>query len=164
VTQFKIVTQGASHAASVIEHMGERAANPRPALEEIYLTALDIIDENFEAEGARGGHARWADNLLTTLIWKARKGYDPRILRATGELKESMTTFRHPEQYSRIERYKIVLSSRLLRGKLHQRGYGVVQKGGGRTAVPARPYIRFTQGDARAFAREIARFLTKGIA
>jgi phage gpG-like protein len=149
---FYFVTQGERHAASVIESMGVQAANLRPALEEIYLTALDIIDETFDKEGERGGFPHWEMVAWQTSQEKARKGQDPRILRATGLLHESMTQYRHPLQYSRIERYKIVLSSRLVRGVVHQRGSAT---------VPARPYVRFTETDAAAFAREILRHITK---
>jgi phage gpG-like protein len=163
---FSFVTQGTRHAELTLQEIGGRALNARPAFEEIYLTALDIIDENFDTEGGRGGQEQWAALTLSTIIWKQKRGLDPRILRATGELHESMTTYRHPLQYSRIERSKIVLAPRLLRGKLHQKGYGVPYAHGfsgfGVSEVPARPFVRFTDSDAKAFAREILRFVARG--
>jgi hypothetical protein len=77
-----------------------------------------------------------------------------------------MTTYRHPLQTARIERDKIVFMPRTIKGKAHQKGYkiGIKAFKGDRpfTDVPARPFVRFTQEDGQAFAREILRYVARG--
>lgn len=156
---FKIITRGTVEAAMMLEGLGNRTLNMRPAFEQIYLTALDIIDETFDTEGARDGQEKWARLKLATVVWKAKQKLDPRILRAGGHqgatLHEAMTTFRHPDQYVRIERTKIVLAPKMLRGKVHQKG----RRDG---SIPARPFVRFSERDQQAFAREILRWVARG--
>lgn len=144
----------------MIEGLGRNARNPRAALEEIYLTVLDIIGETFEAQGARGGFPRWARLQLSTVVDKATRGADPRILFDSSELFESMTTYRHPLQQVRIDNSGITLAPRLARGRIHQKGAkGLGTRG--QAELPARPFIRFTESDRQAFAREILRHLVK---
>ncbi len=150
--EFRVVTQGTRLIRLKLVRMTERAEHAKPAMNEIYLTILDIIDETFEKEGARSGLPRWAADTVRWEVKKIKLGLDPRILRATGELHESMTTYRHPLQYVRVENAKVVINSKLMRGKVAQKGYA---KGG----IPARPYVRFTKMDSHAFGREVMRYI-----
>jgi phage gpG-like protein len=152
VFEFTIVSTGTEVAASFIEGMGTRAAAPRPALEEIYATVLDIIGETFDDEGARGGFPKWADDTEQWIYEKARHGGDSRILRDTGELFHDATSFRSSGMYTRIERDRIILTPRTVKGK-------VAQVGTTDGSHPARPFIRFTYDDQQAFAREILRHI-----
>lgn len=149
---FRISVSGVHHAASFLEGMAENARNPRAALEEIYLTFLDIVGETFDASGARGGFPVWKSLQLDTVVRKVKLGLDPRILRATGAMHEALTSYRSPEVSVRIDRYGITFNPRMLRAR-------VAQTGGGR--VPARPWVRLTESDRKAFSREIARHLVK---
>jgi phage gpG-like protein len=156
---FRIVVFGDKHAASRLEGIAANAANTRPAMEEIYLTILDIEEEAFDNEGARSGFTRWHKLALATVVYKVKRHLSPAILEETGRLRTAMTTFRHPDQYSRIERDKIVFSPRLPSipyGRIHQFG-GVA----GGSLIPARPYIRFSETDKQAFGRELLRHVMK---
>jgi phage gpG-like protein len=178
---------GEKQAARRLENIGDQAANARPAMEEIYLTILDIEDETFDREGARGGFPRWLQNAPATLLWKARHRYHPAILRATDALRTAMTTYRHPDQVVRISNVQIMFQPKLTRipyGRIQQKGGRTKMtqgKGpggkvtatrfqGGRerrvfirqyTHIPARPYVRFTESDANAFAKEILRHIMR---
>jgi len=181
----QITIYGEKHAARVLEGIGDRAMNARPAMEEIYLTMLDIEEETFEKEGARGGFPRWVPNAFATIEWKARHKYHPAILRATDKLRTAMTTFHHPDQIVRISGIQIQFQP-----KLTTIPYGRIQQKGGRTKVttgkgpggkvtagrdkrgrqrflrtyvkiPARPYVRFTESDADAFSKEVMRHLMR---
>jgi len=144
---FKIVTYGEEKAAINFEQMGLRAFNARPAFERIYLRMLDIEQEIFEREGNRG-QAPWEILTLTWLSEKVEQGLDPRILHATGRLRRSMTTFRSPDQYTRIERSKIVFASKRAYAITHQKGWPS-------SGIPQRRFVHFTKIDQREFAIEI---------
>lgn len=188
VTQ--VVVFGEKHAASVLEGIADRAANARPAMEEIYLTILDIEDEAFANEGARSGFPRWANLSMATILWKAKHKYHPAILQATGLLREVMTTYRHPGAVVRISALEITVQP-----KLTVVPYARIQQKGGRTKmtqgkgpggkvavgryegrggnkgrvkfarqytnIPARPYVRFSEADATAFGKEVMRHIMR---
>lgn len=178
---FHITVLGEKHAAQTLEGIAEQAANTRPAMEEIYLTILDIEDEAFDNEGARAGFPKWEEILLSTVLRKAAKKPpgDPRILHDTLRLRRGATGYRSKDQYTRIEQNKIVFMPRVMyRGvniaKLHQFGYSIriksymewddkMQRNRAQThaKVPARPIVRFSKRDADAFGRELMRHLTR---
>lgn len=178
MVETRITIYGEKHAARTLEGIGDRAANARPAMEEIYLTILDIEEETFEKEGARGSFPRWVENSFATIEWKARHRYHPAILRATDKLRTAMTTYRHPDAITRITGLQIQFQPKLTAipyGRIQYKG-GKVQntgsfkmKGARLTgnlkivagAIPPRPYIRFTELDANAFAKEIMRHLMR---
>jgi len=179
--QFRITVYGEKHAEIALLSLGEKARYMRPALEEIYLTVLDIVEETFDREGARGGFPKW-DPI--TIAWEKRK-HKVRpgmpILVFDSELKASVTQYRHPQQFLRIDQTKIVFASRLKRGKWHQKGWQQKSKGftlgsnvsfggssqrrtrAGKVKVPARPFIRFSESDRNAFGREIMRHVISGV-
>lgn len=144
----------------------------RPALEEIYLTVLDIVEETFDTEGARGGHEKWDPITFAYEKWKMKRRPGTPILVFDSELKASVTTYRHPQQFLRIDQTKIVFASKLKRGEWHQKGWKPNvkfrsaksvgrSKGAGR--VGKRPFIRFTEADRNAFGREILRHVVSGV-
>lgn len=168
--EFRIVTQGVREVQYMFKGIGRRAEDCRPVMEDIYRDALDVIDANFETESARG--EPWMPLTFTTKIWRARMGYHGGILQATGELRHSMTTAHHPLQYSRVERFKVVISSRTIKGRAHQHGYrqaihgflGIAQAVTTPTMqnVPARRYVAFTEIDRKRYARKILFWITRG--
>ncbi len=152
----KIVVQGADIAERHIMEAAHDAADIRIPLAEIYLTILDIIDEMFDREGERQGHPRWTADKIAQVVYKAKHDppLNPHILQATSALKIAMTTYRHPMQFVRIEKTKIVISSKMLRGKVHQVGSPSAH-------IPARPYIMVSESDSNMMAREILRHVTR---
>jgi phage gpG-like protein len=171
--QFRIVVYGAREVAEDFGELAKRVVHTRPAMEEIYLTMLDIEQEIFEKEGARGGDMKWA---MLSPAWRARKikmGGDPRILRFRGRLEASVTHYRHPDQFIRLDKDKIVFGSKLPYAKVHQKGSkhlgktGRLVEGIGGVTVflgegtPQRKYVKFTNQDAKAFAKEVSRYVMK---
>lgn len=146
--RFTIVSSGALRAAWRIQGLARQAANVRPAMEEIYMMILDIEEEIFQSQGTRGGREGWTP---LSLGWQRKKFSDESIghvgiLEYTGLLRDTVTRWRHPMQYTRIERSKIVFRSQRPFADLHQKG-----KGG----MPQRQWIYFTKQDAMNFAQEI---------
>lgn len=155
---FTIRVYGVNEAAETIESFGRQAANARPALEEIYLTMLDIEHEAFEKEGARSGFPKWTKLALSTIIRKVKKKMNPRILQESERLMRSMTQYRSSDAYTRIEQTRIIFQP-----KLTAIPYGRIQKKGGHAGganIPPRDYIRFSLLDRQAFAKEMMRHLS----
>jgi phage gpG-like protein len=144
--RFTIVSTGALRAAFRIRGLGEQAANCRPAMEEIYMMILEIEDEIFESGGARGGRQEWHPLSHDWLTSKWNRGKNVFVLQEDGTLRDSVTRWRHPLQYTRIERSKIVFRSQRPFADLHQKGEG---------GMPKREFIYFTKLDAERFAQQI---------
>lgn len=168
---FRVTVYGDKHAEIALLSIGERARYMRPALEEIYLTILDIVDENFDTEGQRGGFKRWDPITYGYEIYKFKRRPGKPILQFDSELKASVTQYRHPEQFLRIDQTKIVFASKLARGRWHQRGWRQPRPHGTTTSgrslarkkVPARPFVRFSEADRNAFGREIMKHVVAGV-
>jgi phage gpG-like protein len=152
VVAFRISVYGVNHAEQTFDNIGDNAANIRPALEEIYLTMLDIEQELFEKEGARGG-PRWAKLDIDWLKWKIKRGFSPEILRWRDNLYYAMTVYRSRHAFVRITQEAITL--RPINEVYHYHMTGT-------STMPKRTFVRFTQQDKDAFAREISRHLTRG--
>lgn len=152
MVDFRISIYGEKRAASVIEDIGEQAVNLRPAFEEIYLTALDIEQELFEKEGARGGWPRWTRLSFRQLQYKVRRGLSPEILRMTDKLLGAMTQFKSPEAFVRFDKNGFTWKPKDPAYKFHMTGT---------YKMPSRPFVRFTEQDRTAFAREIGRHLMR---
>jgi phage gpG-like protein len=92
--------------------MGSRAANARPAMQQVALFILETMDRIFASQGAHAGEAwepisaEWADR-------KARLGLDPRILHATLALRDSMSNIEDPNQFLRVTNRSVTLTSLL---------------------------------------------------
>lgn len=169
---FRITVYGEKHAEIALLSLGENARYMRPALEEIYLTVLDIVEETFDREGARGGAKKWDPITVAYEKWKFQRRPGKPILVFDEELKASVTQYRHPQQFLRIDQTKIVFASKLKRGQWHQKGWRPSVKfrsaknvGAAKSAgkVGIRPFVRFTAEDRNAFGREILRHVTSGI-
>lgn len=173
--EVRVVVYGDRLVAHHLDELGFRAVEARPAMEEIYLTILDIVDEIFDSQGARGGDAPWQPVSPTWLERKVRLTGEPRILHFHHKLRESVTKFRHPDQYARVQRDKVVFGSRLPYAEVHQKGgkrFHATKKSATLVGadnvehsewigegIPQRQYIKFTGQDARAFGREVMRFM-----
>lgn len=158
---FTIRVYGTNEAAEHIAGIGQNALNARPAMEQIYLTILDIEQEAFEKEGARGGFSKWQRLAISTVIRKVKRGMPSSILRESDKLMNAMTTYRSRDAYTRIEKDRIIFQPKMTKDAIP---YGRIQQKGGRAGgadIPARPYIRFSKQDSAAFGRELARHVMK---
>lgn len=118
---------------------------------------LEIEDEIFESQGQRGGRAGWEPLSVGWINWKVNHGKDYRILHMDRHLRDSVSRYRHPSQFARLTKDKILFKSKLPYAEIHQKGSGVVPIGF--SEVPKREYIYFTKTDAMAFASEIKKHI-----
>jgi phage gpG-like protein len=156
VSVFYVNTYGIKHTLETFEGVVKRAADTRPAMEEIYLTILDIEQEAFDREGARGGFSVWEKNALSTLVKKVKARGTSKILQETDRLMKSMTTPYSADAFVRINKTSIQMQPRL-----SAIPYGRAQMLGQPGHFPARDYLRFSKSDAAAFGREVSRHLMR---
>ena len=143
---------GVQEVNQMLANGGRAARNMKPALN---LVADDlmkrVIAVNFSSEGRRGGGS-WKHLQEETIKRKLAAGESIKILVATGALRDSMTVRDHSEQYLHITNRYLELSSYL--------PYAVVQdEGGGRSDLPARPFVEFLESDVFRWANICERYL-----
>jgi phage gpG-like protein len=151
--EFKIVSYGVPVVLRKIEMAQAAATNLKPALDKIMEYVFEVETELFDAEGERGG-PRWHPLSYRWLQTKRRKNLDLRILRATGDLYDSLTKWRHPLQILRIEGKtgKIVFGSKRPYARVHWDGLEFQYFVPGQDepevgSIPKRRFIRFTSQD-----------------
>ena len=95
----------------------------RPAWHRIVDLLLDEEAKQFDTEG---GHASsgWTPLAPSTVAAKQALGLDPRILHATGRLRESLTERGAPDQTVILAPAFMVFGSTVPYGKYHQTGGG----------------------------------------
>lgn len=132
--------------------MRHRAKNMSPILNKIGDDWLNITEEQFATEGARGG-VPWTKLARDT---KFRRGSAHPILIETGDLLIEMT---NPENL-RVSDDEITLHlPNDIVARSHQYGYHNVRAG---HDVPARPMVAFTEVDRLKWRSDMTDFLVDG--
>lgn len=134
-----------------ILRVGERADDARPLFMKLADDWVRWNDIQFNSEGARASGG-WEPIKPATLIAKLRKGLDPRILHATGALRDALTdkgniditdSWMHLKIPDEVEEY----------GRYHQAGT---------SNMPRRRPLEFTEADRRVMTRRIQAWLING--
>jgi phage gpG-like protein len=127
--------------AEKFDRMGFDALNAKPAFKDVAKYMMEVTDTVFESQGRRGGGS-WRRNTAKWTAYKAKKGWDLRILHAryprSNTLRKSVTRPRAGGQILVIEDDFMQLGSSLPYAARHQYGHG---------KTPARPYLKFTKRD-----------------
>jgi phage gpG-like protein len=129
-----------------------RAKNMSPVLGRIADQWLDIIEEQFTTEGARGGNP-WTKLSRET---KLRRGSAHPILVETGDLLIEMTdpgSVKVTDDEIRMELPRDVVA------RSHQHGFFNTRAG---RSVPARPMVAFTEADRLKWRGSITDYLVNG--
>jgi phage gpG-like protein len=137
-----------------ILRVGDRAGDMSPAFDQIADDIMEIEEEQFDSQGARGG-AAWAPLKESTSARKRRLGLDPRILHATLDLRNSLTRRGDANQNLIIEPEYMVFGSDLPYIAPHQTGAPAVP-------LPVRRPINFTEQDRRGLVRTLQNFIMTG--
>lgn len=103
-----------------LEGIGRRAGDARPALEKIRRSFYAAERARFSSDG----QGQWQPLTTRYTAVKARKGLDPRILRATGELQRALTTGRGTGAVNEVTSTAATLGTDLPRAVYAQRGSG----------------------------------------
>jgi hypothetical protein len=121
---FGIATTGDARAAQVLDSVGGRGADARPAWPGILKMMQGDTAERFDTKG-RG---LWRPLAPATIAAKARKNQDPRIMRATGALHRSLTLDRGRGALRRKSKYQMRYGSTVFYAQFHQEGHGVPKR------------------------------------
>lgn len=134
--------------------IAEHFEDPKPALEAVADLLRGDVEEQFDTEG---GHASggWKALSQKRIDEKARLGLDPRILRASGALYESLTRKFDPRHIERLSGSSLTFGSTVFYGIFHQSSEP-------RTVIPFRPPIALTEQDKRTMVKAMQRALVGG--
>jgi phage gpG-like protein len=125
------------------------AENMRPAGQEFMDYMRGIEREQFNTQGASGSGG-WAPLKPATVAQKARRGHDPRILRATGALFGSLTSRGGPNHLEKISANEWFYGTSDPKAKFHQKGT---------RRMPRRPVIEFSERNRRDVVKIVQRHL-----
>lgn len=122
--------------------------NPERALGSVADYMRHATERNFETEGGNAGG--WPALSQGRVEEKARLGLDPRILRATDALFESLTRKFDPRHIEHLSPTSLTFGSTVFYGVFHQSHEP-------RTVIPFRPPIAFTESDKREMVKVLQR-------
>lgn len=133
----------------------ERAENMRPVFEHIMDRMEGWEKEQFDTQGRRASGG-WAPLKDSTLKRKRAQGQDPRILHATGRLRDALTKSYAPGAIRKADRDSATFGvdpQQVEYSKFHQRGTKFMQR--------RRP-VQFTQEDRREIVRDLQLWVRRG--
>lgn len=112
---------GDTQFAREILRVGDRAADMRPAFDDIRDMLLGVERKQFNSQG-RAFSGGWAPLAPLTVKRKAARNLDPRILHATLRLRKSFTEKGHRDNVYRKTKDEMFFGSRVPYGGYHQHG------------------------------------------
>jgi phage gpG-like protein len=121
---FGFTTTGTQKSAAVLNSIGGRGADARPAWPSIFKLMQADTAERFN----RDGEGDWQRLAEATIDAKARKHQDPRIMRASGALYKSLTGDRARGALRRKSRYQMRYGTTVFYARFHQMGKGVPKR------------------------------------
>lgn len=136
---------GVAEVEHVLLGIRDRALNAAPVLSVILEDMKRLEAELFDTEG-RG---EWPALSATTLEQKARKGFSPKILQATGDLMGSLTGD-GPGSVSRVTEEEVVLGTTIPYATFHEHGTA---------RMPARPPVDVREQDVRSWSKQIQQYI-----
>lgn len=145
---FGFTTTGTQNAAAVLESVGGRGADARPAWPTIFGLMQVDTKERFDTRGA----GKWDALADATVETKARKHLDPRIMRARGALERSLVADRGRGALRRKSRYQMRYGTTVFYAQFHQEGHG----------VPKRLLIDVNANMQTLIVRALERWVAKG--
>jgi phage gpG-like protein len=134
--------------------LADRVSDASSAWEAVIRILSNATERNFASRGAYGGSV-WRELKPATRARKARLGLDPRILRATGRLYDSLVLETHAEHINEVGPHEMRWGSTVPYGVYHQ-------STAPRTKIPYRPPVKLPEQDKRAIVREIQRSIVGG--
>lgn len=146
-----IVADGETIVERRLLRFAENMEHPQAALEVVGDVLREATEKQFDSEGgyASGG---WKELAQSTIDRKARLGQDPRILRATDRLMESLTRKFDGDHIEQISGDTLTFGSSVPYGLFHQSSRP-------RTKIPFRPPVAITEEDKRTMVKRVQQAL-----
>lgn len=143
-----ITERGAGKAARDVDRLGQRARDIRPATSTIRTQFRTAEERLFDT----GGHGQWPKLAEATRQLKAKRGSDPRILRATGALYRALTSAKAAGQLDVRHPTELRFGTTIPYATFHDLGKG----------VPQRKPIDLTSHDRDRITKAIEEYVAKG--
>lgn len=128
----------------------EVSGNLMPALEQVHQYLINIEKRQFGSEGRQSGNP-WEKLKQSTVDFKARNGYDPRILHQILDLRRSLTEENDPAHVKYITPSMMVFGTTIPYGIYHQRPIG--------SMFPQRRPIDLTETQKVTMVKMIQKYL-----
>jgi phage gpG-like protein len=146
--QFEMGSSDVINIAMVIREMAARARNMTPVMDQIAEYTMNVVGSNFETQGNRASGG-WPKLSVEQVKFKARKGYDPRILHMEGRLRDSVTRRGAKNQVLKIGKDQMILGTTLPYGRTHQIGDPSRK-------IPKRAFLELTDADRRVLGQLVS--------
>jgi phage gpG-like protein len=144
--RFEFESYGDKLVSRELLHVGDRALDARPA----FRLIADDFREYEKARFDSRGEGTWRPLSASTVLGKARRGMDPRILHATGRLRASLTEKNDPDSYERIFPDFMLFGSSVPYAHFLQTGT---------RKMPARKPLGFTEAQKVTTLKRLQRFI-----
>lgn len=128
---------------------GERAVDVEPAMHEVADLLRRSMVRQFDSAGAYGSGG-WAPLAASTVAAKQAQGLDPRILRARGDLFDSLTEEGHPDHLSIVRHDGLDFGTTDPKARFHQTGTA---------RMPQRRPVQLPEADRREAVRILQRHI-----
>lgn len=149
--EFQFEASGDRLISRRFERFADRSVAAAPAFQRIADNFRGYERRLFDSEGVSGGR-KWDELAASTVKAKAAADQDPRILRATGALRNSLVLKRDPEHEEVVADDFLLFGSKLDYAGYHQRGRG----------VPTRKPLQFTEAQKKRVLKTLQRYITTG--
>ena len=136
--KFEVLIFGEQALATKFTRMGDDALDASPAFDNVAEYLFKITDTTFNSQGRRGGGS-WRMLTPKWAKYKAKRGWDTRILHQFGNLRESVTRRGAKGQILDIRPQSLLFGSDLEYAARHQ--FGVPGK------TPKREFVKVTKND-----------------
>lgn len=129
-----------------------RGMDMAPAFRKVVKYLRRVESRQFTSQGANSGG--WTPLASSTVAYKAKHGYDPRILHRTLRLRKSLTREGAPDSVVRISRDEMFYGSSVPYGVFHQRGT---------RHMPKRRPVELTPAHKVKIVKILQAFLVEGL-
>ena len=156
--RFELDFFGEDLLASDIGGIGERADDLRPAFRRVIKQLHSAATKQFDSEGAYASGG-WAPLAKSTKRRKAALDLDPRILHATGRMRDSLLG-KNADKIQRVNRKSMVYGTYTRYAIYHAKGTAARRTanspvGPRPQGMPRRRPMQLTKGDRRLITRSI---------
>lgn len=144
---FSFDVAGDQQVNRTLSRFNRRVQDASPAFDEMADNLAVWNRRQFDTEG-RSGSGGWRKLARKTLQAKRRKGITPRILVASGRLRDDLT--RRPFGVERIGRQEMTVGTDRKYARFHQRGTAT---------MPKRPPMELTEANRRQLTKILQKYL-----
>lgn len=135
-------------AHRLVSRLAHRMSDNKPALRGIVDLLLEAHQSRFEGRGVR-----WRKLSPETIRQDLQQGRDPRPLRLTGRLANSLTKPGAPGQIIRFTPTSVTFGTNVFTAQFHHRGQG----------VPRRTVVGLTRAQRQGLVAELHHRLVEGL-